>query len=70
MKLRNVVIVDGARSPFSWGGRGMFEATRMNEVGAKDRINGDRRFMKENKWGALCIFVYTRMKQDPSKAYC
>ncbi|MCP4755459.1 MAG: thiolase family protein [Proteobacteria bacterium] len=35
MKLKNVVIVDGARSPFSWGGRGMFEATRMDEVGAK-----------------------------------
>ena len=35
MKFRNVVIVDGARSPFSWGGRGMFEATRMDEVGAK-----------------------------------
>jgi len=35
MKLRNVVIVDGARSPFSWGGRGMFEATRLDEVAAK-----------------------------------
>jgi len=35
MKLRNVVIVDGVRSPFSWGGRGMFEATRLDEVGAK-----------------------------------
>ena len=35
MKLKNVVIVDGVRSPFSWGGRGMFEATRMDEVGAK-----------------------------------
>jgi acetyl-CoA acetyltransferase family protein len=34
MELRNVVIVDGIRSPFSWGGRGMFEATRMDEVGA------------------------------------
>jgi len=35
MKLRNAVIVDGARSPFSWGGRGMFEATRLDEVAAK-----------------------------------
>lgn len=35
MELRNVVIVDGIRSPFSWGGRGMFEATRMDEVGVK-----------------------------------
>ena len=35
MKLRNVVIVDGVRSPFSWGGRGMFEATRLDEVAAK-----------------------------------
>ena len=35
MKLRNVVIVDGIRSPFSWGGRGMFEATRVDEVGAE-----------------------------------
>ena len=34
MKLKNVVIVDGVRSPFSWGGRGMFEATRLDEVGA------------------------------------
>jgi acetyl-CoA acetyltransferase family protein len=34
MKLKNAVIVDGIRSPFSWGGRGMFEATRMDEVGA------------------------------------
>ena len=35
MKLRNAVIVDGVRSPFSWGGRGMFEATRIDEVAAK-----------------------------------
>ena len=35
MKLRNAVIVDGVRSPFSWGGRGMFEATRMDELGGQ-----------------------------------
>ncbi len=34
MKLHNAVIVDGIRSPFSWGGRGKFEATRIDEVGA------------------------------------
>lgn len=34
MKLRKAVIVDGVRSPFSWAGRGMFEATRMDEVAA------------------------------------
>lgn len=34
MKLRNAVIVDGVRSPFSWGGRGKFEATRLDEVAA------------------------------------
>ncbi len=34
MKLRNVVIVDGMRSPFSWGGRGKFEATRLDDVAA------------------------------------
>lgn len=34
MKLRNVVIVDGVRSPFSKGGRGKLEATRMDELGA------------------------------------
>ncbi|GAB1257055.1 3-oxoadipyl-CoA thiolase [Aurantivibrio plasticivorans] len=34
MKLNNVVIVDGVRSPFSWGGRGMFEATRLDDVAA------------------------------------
>jgi len=35
MKLKNAVIVDGVRSPFSWAGRGMFEATRMDEVAAR-----------------------------------
>lgn len=35
MKFRNAVIIDGVRSPFSWGGRGMFEATRLDEVAAK-----------------------------------
>lgn len=35
MELKNAVIVDGVRSPFSWGGRGMFEATRIDELGAK-----------------------------------
>lgn len=34
MEARNVVIVDGCRSAFSRGGRGKFEATRMDEVGA------------------------------------
>lgn len=34
MKFRNAVVVDGIRSPFSWGGRGMFEATRLDEVAA------------------------------------
>ncbi len=34
MKLKNAVIVDGVRSPFSQGGRGKFEATRMDEVAA------------------------------------
>ena len=34
MELKNAVIIDGARSPFSWGGRGMFEATRIDEVAA------------------------------------
>ncbi len=34
MELRNAVIVDGMRSPFSWGGRGKFEATRLDEVAA------------------------------------
>ena len=35
MELKNVVIVDGIRSPFSWGGRGKFEATRIDEVAAR-----------------------------------
>lgn len=35
MKARNVVIVDGCRSAFSRGGRGKFEATRLDEVGAE-----------------------------------
>lgn len=35
MKLRNVVIVDGLRSPFSKGGKGKLEATRMDELGAQ-----------------------------------
>jgi len=34
MKLRNVVIVDGARIPFSKGGRGKLEAARLDELGA------------------------------------
>ena len=34
MRFRNAVILDGVRSPFSWGGRGMFEATRLDEVAA------------------------------------
>ncbi|MEE8397405.1 MAG: thiolase family protein [Desulfobacterales bacterium] len=34
MKLRNVVLVDGVRSPFARGGRGKLEATRLDEVGA------------------------------------
>jgi acetyl-CoA acetyltransferase family protein len=35
MQLRNVVVVDGARSPFARGGRGKLTATRLDEVGAK-----------------------------------
>ncbi|MEX0941481.1 MAG: thiolase family protein [Pseudomonadales bacterium] len=35
MKSRNVVIVDGARSPFARGGRGKLVATRLDDVGAK-----------------------------------
>ena len=35
MRLRNVVIVDGARSAFGRGGRGKLVATRLDEVGAK-----------------------------------
>jgi acetyl-CoA acetyltransferase family protein len=33
MQLRNVVIVDGVRSPFSRGGRGKLVATRLDDVG-------------------------------------
>jgi acetyl-CoA acetyltransferase family protein len=35
MQLRNVVIVDGARSPFGRGGRGKMVATRLDEAGAQ-----------------------------------
>src|SRR3990172_9119472 len=35
MQLRNVVIVDGARSPFARGGRGKLVATRLDDVGAQ-----------------------------------
>ena len=35
MELKNVVIVDGARSPFARGGRGKLVATRLDEAGAK-----------------------------------
>lgn len=35
MQLRNVVIVDGARSPFARGGRGKLVATRLDNVGAQ-----------------------------------
>ena len=35
MKARNVVIVDGVRTPFARGGKGKFEATRMDELGAQ-----------------------------------
>jgi acetyl-CoA acetyltransferase family protein len=35
MKLRNVVLVDGARSAFARGGRGKLVATRLDEAGAK-----------------------------------
>jgi acetyl-CoA acetyltransferase family protein len=34
MKLRNAVVVDGARSAFTKSGRGKFEATRLDDVGA------------------------------------
>lgn len=34
MRLRNVVLVDGVRSPFARGGRGKLEATRLDELGA------------------------------------
>ena len=36
MELRNVVLVDGIRTPFSRGGKGKFEATRMDEVTARE----------------------------------
>lgn len=35
MELKNVVLVDGARSPFGRGGRGSLVATRLDEVGAR-----------------------------------
>ncbi len=35
MSIRNVVLVDGLRSPFARGGRGKFVATRLDEVGAQ-----------------------------------
>jgi len=35
MKLRNVVLVDGARSAFARGGRGKLVATRLDDAGAK-----------------------------------
>jgi len=34
MQLRNVVLVDGVRSPFARGGRGKLVATRLDDVGA------------------------------------
>ena len=34
MELRNVVIVDGVRSPFARASRGKLVATRLDEVGA------------------------------------
>jgi acetyl-CoA acetyltransferase family protein len=34
MRLRNVVLVDGVRSPFARGGRGKLVATRLDDVGA------------------------------------
>jgi acetyl-CoA acetyltransferase family protein len=34
LRLRNVVIVDGVRSPFARGGRGKLVATRLDDVGA------------------------------------
>jgi len=34
MKLRNAVVIDGARSAFTKSGRGHFEATRLDDVGA------------------------------------
>ncbi len=35
MQLRNAVLVDGVRSPFSRGGRGKLVATRLDETGAQ-----------------------------------
>jgi acetyl-CoA acetyltransferase family protein len=35
MKFQNAVLVDGVRSPFSRGGRGMLVATRLDEVASK-----------------------------------
>ena len=35
MQLRNVVLVDGLRSPFARGGRGKLVATRLDELGAQ-----------------------------------
>src|SRR5947209_9387547 len=35
MELKNVVIVDGARSAFGRGGRGKLVATRLDDAGAK-----------------------------------
>jgi len=35
MQTRNVVIVDGVRTPFSKGGKGKLEAARMDELGAQ-----------------------------------
>ena len=35
MELKNVVLVDGVRSPFAKGGRGGFVATRVDEIGVR-----------------------------------
>jgi acetyl-CoA acetyltransferase len=35
MQLKNVVIVDGARSAFARGARGKLVATRLDETGAR-----------------------------------
>jgi len=35
MELQNVVLVDGVRTPFARGGRGMLVATRLDETGAQ-----------------------------------
>jgi acetyl-CoA acetyltransferase len=34
MRLRNAVVVDGARTAFCKGGRGKLEAARLDDVGA------------------------------------